>query len=153
FQGDAALRESVVARLRDHIEAGRIVPTDREGPISDANGQRYSLMGGALNTSDLQAFESKSGIPAPVGRLQESVHGLLTAHAAWTLDWWQAVPPGADLQSLPSRFIAWLLQDHSAAIYPYPLSDDARATMKSLAQLHARAARGDAPSDEEWRTV
>lgn len=168
FQGDAALRESVVARVRGHIQAGHIVPASFKGPVGDAGNQRFSLMGAALDTGDLQVFESKLGIPAAVGRLQENVHGLFgkqveeagkmewrlpSPHDAKPLQWWQAIPPGADLQSLPSRFFAWLLRERSTEVYPYVLGDNVRSTMESLAQLHERYARGDAPADEEWRQV
>lgn len=168
FHGDAALRGSVVTRLRDHIHAGSIVKTDRKEPICDMGRQRYSLMGAALNNADISAFEKTLGIPAQVGRLQESVHGLLLRsaegndgkierlqppHEAWPLDWWQAIPPDVDLQPLPSRFIAWLLQERSAEIYPYAVSEEARGLMASLAELHSRSAHGDAPTDEEWRAA
>lgn len=160
FHGDAAVRESVVARLRERIQSMQIV--------QPAYQQRYGLMSGALHDAGLPAFENALGIPGQVGQLQEAVHGYLLQevevhgieatrlqppHDVWPLDWWLAIPPGADLQSLPSHFIAWLLLDRSAEIYPYPLSEDARGVMASLANLHARSARGDAPSDAQWQAV
>lgn len=168
FHGDATLRESAIARLRDRIEAGHIVPAGRNRPAGDAGNPRYSLMGALLDTGDPNTIESKLGIPEPVGRLQESVHSLLgketgeggekrwrlpPPYDAWPLQWWLAVPPSADLQFLPSHFIAWLLRERSTEVYPYVFSDDARAIMESLAQLHLRSARGNAPTDQEWRSI
>jgi thioredoxin len=163
FHGDAAVRESVVTRLRERIQRMRIV--------QQAHEQRYGLMSGALHDEGFEgllAFENALGIPGQVGQLQETVHGFLLQeheidgfkvkglqppHDVWPLDWWLAIPPGADLQLLPSHFIAWLLLDRSAEIYPYAVSEDARGVMASLANLHARYARGDAPTDAQWRAV
>lgn len=168
FHGDAGLRGQVVERVRAHVEAGRIVAHGYSGPISDADQQRYSLMGAAAETADLRRFEDALGIPASVGRLQEVVHSLLLEPVGESgergfrpprntrpLDWWRAIPPGADLQGLPSRFIDWLLRDlvgHTDR-YGIDLSVAERAALESVAQLHGRLAQGEVPAAEEWQSV
>lgn len=168
FHGDAVLHELVVLRLRTRIEAGHIVPVGPNDTLNEADNQRYSLMGALLDTGDSKMIESELGIPEPVAHLQECVHSLLgkeldeggekrwclpSPYDTWPLQWWQSVPPGACLQSLPSRFIAWLMRERSTEIYPYVFNDDARAIMECLAQLHARSAQGDAPTNDEWRSI
>jgi thioredoxin 1 len=170
FHGDAGLREKVAERVHAHIEAGRIVSHGSSGPISDADQQRYSLMGAAAETADVRRFEDTLGIPVPIGRLQEAVHSLLIRqvgegddrrfrldppHSAWPVDWWQSIPPGADLQSLSQHFIHWFLRDlvDDAKRYGLDLSDAACSILESVAQLHACTARGDVPAVEEWQAV
>ena len=170
FQGDAGLREKVAERVRAHIEAGRIVLHGGNGPASDAEQQRHSLMGAAAETADARGFEDALGIPAAVGRLQEAVHESLVRmiieheemrfrldppHDVLPVQWWLAIPPGADLQSLPSHFIQWLLRDlvGGANRYGLDLSGAAGAALASLADLHARAARGDMPPPGDWQAV
>lgn len=170
FHGDAALRETVAERVRAHIEAGRIVPHGISGPISDAGQQRYSLMGAAAQTAEARHFEETLGVPAAVGRLQEVVHSLLIRQVGEggdkrfrldppdggrAVDWWRSIPSGADLQSLPSRFIHWFLRDlaDDAKRYGLDLSDDIRSALASAAALHLRSAEGDVPSTEEWQAV
>lgn len=162
FYGDASLRQAVVERVRGHVEAGRIV---RAGEVlfSDAKMRRYSLMGAVLETADADRFEGTLGIPASVGRLQQVVHGLpmqlfVSVNAmqnAWPLEWWQAVPLGKDLQSLPSRFLHGFVRElaEDTKQYPVEFSEAACAALRSLAQLHARTAQGDAPGIDEWQAV
>lgn len=170
FYGDAALRDEVVARVRGHIEADRILSYGSNGPLGEPAQQKYSLMAAALESTDLPRYEGTLGVPAPAGRLAEVVHSLMmqgidvdgdrqyhlrAPSSAWPLDWLQAIPLGADLQSLTPRFIAWFLRDLIAGPYLYGLqaTPEAAAAAEQVARLHARAASGDAPTAEEWKSV
>ena len=170
FHGDASLRQAVVERVRGHIEAARLSPSIARKVMANENPQRYTLMDAALETADTDRFEGTLGIPASVGRLQESAHdlliqaigkpedmrfGILPPHNGWPLDWWQAIPPDADLQRLLSRFLHGFLRGlaEDTKQYPFEFLDAIRSALLSLARLHGRAALGDAPNAAEWRAV
>ncbi|WP_077036936.1 thioredoxin [Pelomonas sp. KK5] len=127
FHGDAAVRDRVVAQV-----------------------------------SRQEALEEDLGIPEAVGRIQEAVHALLIEHGEARstpargqrpLEWWRAIPPGADLQRLPSRFTHLFLLDllHHGAHTGGELSEDAHATVAAVAVLHLRAAEDVAsPASADW---
>lgn len=173
FLGDAGLRDQVAERVHAHIEAGRIIPsesTDQIRAFFGAGPQRYNLMEAAAETFDDRSFEEALGIPAAVGHLQATLHGLLVRaegegadtrfrldplRNAWPVDWWRAIPPGANLQSLPAHLLQWLLQDLVDDANPYrpDLPDAVRSALLSLSRLHGRTARGEVPTTDEWQAA
>jgi hypothetical protein len=71
------------------------------------------------------------------------------------LEWWQAIPPGADLQSLPSRFLGWFLRDQAEAAgrSGLAISPQARSALESIANVHLRVARAGAAASGEWEAA
>lgn len=168
FYGDAALRDEVVARVRGHIDGDRIVSYGGEGPLADAENQRYSLMAAALESADVQRYEGTLGIPADAARIAETVHSLSMrevdvegekqyhlrgAGSAYPLEWLRAIPLGADLGTLSSRFIHWYLTDLATDTYLCGSTaiPEARELAQRVARLHERQLAGDAPTPEQWK--
>ena len=162
FNGDAGLRDAVIARVGSLIDAGRIkrsadTKTDKPDEL------RYTLLEAAVDASGEQGFEQALGIPEAVGRIEEGVHALLieqsgegadaqlrinAPHSARPLQWWQAIPPGADLQPLSSRFVHWFLRDLVDSSGGLPA--EALAAVEVIADLHLRTARTGAVAAAEW---
>lgn len=168
FYGDAALRDAVVARVRGHIENDRILSYGGGGPLSDAENRRYSLMAAALESADVRRYEGTLGIPAEAARLAEVVHSLSMREievagakqyhlrgtaSRYPLEWLEAIPLGADLGTLTSRFIHWYLTDLVAGTYLYEsrVIPEARDLAERVARLHERQATGDAPTPAQWK--
>ncbi len=168
FDGNSALHEAVVARVRHHIGKERVVP--RLVADVDTAGRYCTLMGAAMDTADVKGYERALGIPTIVGQLQQAVHELLieqigteeepqyrlrSPHDIRPLEWWQALSPGRDLQSLPAHFIHWFLLDLMVAVERYEsrLSDEARSMTEAVAKLHVRSAQGNVPVGDEWEAA
>jgi thioredoxin len=166
FYGDPALRNTVVERVRQHIDAEQIAPAERLPICDEANG-RYSLMGAALHSADLDRYEGTFGIPAELGTLEECVHNYFMQFVSdaqgkrflfreqardYPIDWLQSIPLGADLQSVTPRFLSWLLLD----LIDMPqlrVSDDVKTVAREVAALHRRTAEGQPPSAQEWQAA
>lgn len=169
FYGDASLRNAIVERVRQHIDADQIVTSSAATPICDEAKGQYSLMGAALHAADAERYEGTFGIPAHVARLEEVTHGFLMQEVADTdgnkkyafreptlnypLDWLKAIPLGADVQSVTSEFIRWFLLDLTDAAYLYELmaNDAAKAAAREIAALHEQAAHSEPPTAEAWK--
>lgn len=168
FHGDAALRDAVVERVRGHINAERILSSGSNGPLSDPEHQRYSLMAAALESTDIPRYEDTLGIPAEAARVAELVHGvsmrevdvdgqpqyhLRGVSRLYPVEWLLAIPLGADLGTLVPRFIHWYLADIVSVPFLYQAnpSPEARAVVERIAFLHLRQANGDPPTAEQWK--
>jgi len=168
FYGDAALRDAVVERVGNHINNDRILSCGANGPLSDPEHQRYSLMAAALESADVQRYEGTLGIPANAARVAELVHGvsmrevdvdghpqyhLRGVSRLYPLEWLLAIPLGADLGTLAPRFIHWYLTDivSSTFLYQASASPEAHTVAERVAFLHQRQATGDPPTAAQWK--
>lgn len=161
FHGDDALRNSVVERVERCIEEDRILRS-MPAPDSDPATDCHSLMAAAASTSDPELYEDKLGIPAELGRLHESVHGLAMRHigngayafrgpsASYPVDWLRALQVGADLQRIVPAFLDWWLHDLAEACLA-PVDEAVADMARGIAALHARVVTGDPPTRQEWK--
>jgi len=171
FYGDEALKKSVIDRVREHAAADRIRAFGNTSPVFDAESGACSLIGAALHGIDLDRYEGTYGIPAHVALLEEFVHTFISeevtaedgstyyslrgATGEYPLQWLDAIPPGADLQSVTPRFLHGFLIDLIDAPLPFggAVADDIKPAVRSLAALHAREAAGDMPSAALWKAA
>jgi thioredoxin 1 len=157
FHGDAVLRQSVVERLRQHIQAGHIV----NRPACDAEQGRYNLTSAIVHSEDLTEYERKLGIPATLALIHENISNLFlqpasgdaqetrfafAPHASnYPVEWLQSVPLGADLQNVPARFLSCMQHPMTAVA-----SAESKAVARTTAGLFARVASGAVVPAAEW---
>jgi len=170
FYGDAPLRDTVMARVRAHIENDRIIFCSIDGADIDVGKQHYSLTAAALESKDAERYEGTLGIPASVARLAAYIHSFqMHAFAVdgeaqyhlrgegrfYHLDWLQAIPLGADLGTLVSRFAHWNLMDMISGTYLYGVKaiPETHDIVRRVASLHGRHANGDAPTSAQWKDI
>lgn len=164
FHGDAVLRQTVVERLRLHIQAGHIVGHS----ACDAEQGRYNLTSATVHSEDLAEYERKLGIPAVLALIQESISNLFLQRAShdaqetrfafapyasnYPVEWLQSLPLGADLQNVPARFLSWMLLDLTDMQHPLTTaaSAEAKAVARTMAGLYARVASGAVVTAAEW---
>lgn len=169
FQGDDALRHDTVERVRKHVAADEIRAIGSMPPVADTDQGRYSLIGAASHSDDLERYETTFGIPSHVALLEEFVHvfvaeevqtasgeryrSLRGATGDYPVRWLEAIPVGADLHSVTPRFLHWLLLDLIDAPLPFGVvvADGIKPAIRQLAALHARDAAGDRPGYAEWK--
>ncbi|HEY8879439.1 MAG TPA: thioredoxin [Roseateles sp.] len=174
FHGSEATRREVAERVVKCIEQGRITSSDSGEDQSGKDRPLRTFMSAPLADGDVRNFEELLGIPASVGRLEKAVHDLLIetvkdveggkatfSHVVnpesrdLPAEWWLAVPLGADLQRLPSRFIDWLLSEmlQDAGLFGLQHSGASRSFVTDLVTLHRRVLSGEAPGPHDWQAV
>ncbi|SFK84383.1 thioredoxin [Rhodanobacter glycinis] len=176
FHGDGGLKRKVIDQVRKHIEAGQVQvrgPFPPTGPICEVEKGQYTLIGAVLHGTSMEQYEATLGIPASAAILEDFIHAfpmqvsadalgslsytLQGAMHDYPLEWFEAIPPGADLRYITSHFLHGLLLDLAEGSPPLPFgarsSDSIRAPVRDVAMLHGRMAKGDAPSAAEWKAA
>lgn len=176
FHSDGELKRKVIDQVRAHLEANQIqilAPFPPTGPICEIEQGHYTLIGAALHSTDMERYEATFGIPSSAALLEDFVHAFLMevsadAHGrlSYTLSgvmrdhplaWLERIPPGADLRHTTSHFLHWLLLDLIDGPQSLPFSavssDSIKAAVRDVAVLHGRLAKGDVPSDAEWKAA
>jgi hypothetical protein len=107
FFGESCLKESVVARVKEHQRLDQIV----QGTYWD--GARGCAIGCVLHSGEHMAYETQLGLPVFLAYLDEHIFESLPPKEAvlWPLRFIEAVPVGADLEMVFPRFMHWLLSD------------------------------------------
>jgi hypothetical protein len=96
-------------------------------------------------------FESEYGIEWRVAWLCDDLFECLPHQDAklFPLRFAEAIPVGADLSHVYDQWCAWMLGDPTHGLIK--ISDE--PSVKAMADLFARASRGDEPSNPEWESV
>lgn len=149
YDADFAMRAELVARLRAHAAAGRLHP----GPLA-WTGAAGSLVGCLLESEDLAQWQDRLGLPQWLAVAADAIAAnqpTLAQAEAFGVALLEAIRPGADLATVGSRLVLRVLTDmaRSAGTIPGALAE----SVERVAQLHQRAAAGQAPQAHEWRAV
>ncbi|MEW9570265.1 thioredoxin [Rhodanobacter sp. Si-c] len=176
FHGDGELKRKVIDQVRKHIEAGQIQVRGQfppTAPICETEREQYTLIGAALHGTSMEQYEAAIGIPASAAILEDFIHvfpmqvsadplGSLSytlrgAMRDYPLEWFEGIPPGVDLRHTTSYFLHWLLLDLVEGSPSLPFgatsSDSIKASVRDVAVLHGRMAKGDVPSAAEWKAA
>jgi thioredoxin 1 len=176
FHGDGELKRKVIDQVRMHIEAGQIQVRGQfppTSPICDTERQQYTLIGAVLHDTSMEQYEATFGIPASAAVLEDFIHAFLMQVSAdalgslsytlrgamrdYPLEWFESIPPGADLRHTTSHFLHGLLLDlvegPSSLPFGVAVSDRIKAPVRDVALLHGRMAKGDMPSAAEWKAA
>jgi hypothetical protein len=151
FHDDPALKQELLARLQAHAQAGEIL--NRANVWHDGKGGPVACM---VHDTDLAVWQQRTGVPRAVGSALDVAASYLDEPeqaARFVLEWVEAVEVGQDLRRVAPALIEWLLSDSEHGIHRLAENEAVRQMIKRVADLHRRAATGDAPDEAEWRAA
>jgi hypothetical protein len=151
FHADPAIKQTFLARLQAHAQAGEII--NRANVWNDGKGGPVACM---VHDTDLSVWQQRTGIPKAVGSALDIVASYLDdpeQAARFVLEWVEAVEVGQDLGGVAPALIEWLLSDGEYGVLCLAADEAARQMISRIADLHRRAATGDAPPEAEWRAA
>lgn len=166
FGGDPAVKARLLERVRAPWAARTLVPDANLNWQRD--GTPDSVAGTLGETQDRATFEERTGIPAALALLcetllapvfktvdpEDSVGGTAPV-LSFGIEWLDAIQPGADLGMVVPRFarhcLEMLLQP-DFALAPY-ISAEFRAVGHQIAALWDRELAGETPAPADWRRV
>lgn len=149
FRGDPAVKAQALARLRRHVDGGTFVffPAWEDG--------QANVIGAVVEADDKRAYSEQLGYPVALVMAVESIVNAfrpLSAAAGFTEAWLDRTPVGADLSAVPSRVLASILDEPEIVALTSRDAEIERGR-QAIVALHARAAHGDHPDRQEWKSV
>jgi hypothetical protein len=151
FHADPAIKQEFLDRLQVHAEAGEIL--NRASLWNDGKGGPVACM---IHDTDLAVWQERTGIPSAVGSALDIAASYLDdpeQAARFVLEWVEAVEVGQDLGRVAPALIEWLLTDSEHGIHRFADDEAVRQMISRVADLHRRAAAGEAPPEAEWRAA
>jgi hypothetical protein len=151
FHADPAIKQEFLDRLQAHAKAGEIL--NRASAWNDGKGGPVACM---VHDTDLAVWQQRTGIPKAVGGALDIVASYLAEPeqaGRFVLEWVEAVEVGQDLGSVAPALLEWLLTDGEHGIRRVAEDETVRQMISRVAELHRRAAAGDAPDEAEWRAA
>ena len=145
FHGKQEIKDKYIARLKAHYEADEIV----QGVYWEAG--KGCAVGCILHSGNHNAFEQELGIPEFFAHLVDNIFENLSNEDAkeLPLQFLEAIPVGADLSKVPSKFLYWLLVDKEHGVVKFADGEGLKA-IQAVAGLHKRRLKGDEPTPAAW---
>ena len=143
YHGDEKLKQSVLAEMREHVKADRLVKG-----IYWENGKGCAV-GCLIESGNHEEFESKFGIPKELAQLEDAIfEGLPNEDAMrWPIKFLDAFKTGKDYTKVWNKFAYWLLVDPEDGVIKF---SEQKEIIQDVANLHKRVIEGDYPTNEEW---
>lgn len=147
FQGDPAVKEMALTRLRRHIADGSFVfyPAWEDG--------KANVIGAVVEADDQTAFADRLGYPVALVTALEGIvndHRTLPLAQEFALDWFERTPIGANLSTLVSQVLLWILEQPDLVALTTSHVELERCR-QAVAALHRREINGDAPDRKAWK--
>ncbi len=169
FDGDAAVKQAIITRLKTHWATGKVTPQFKmvyKAPPHDETG----VMGATVESEDESEYERQLGIPAEAAYLHETllyfcgretmpddpegapIFTLAPFAQDYPVQWLNAIAPGANLSMLAPRFVAWTLRDLLSGGLPSQLALDPaiKAAGEGVQVLFDTAIAGGTVPPEQW---
>jgi hypothetical protein len=145
FHGDPRIKETYLARVRQHRAADELV----KGQYWE-NGKGCAV-GCTIHSDDHCRYETELGIPQALARLEDSIFEALPNDKAmaWPEQFLAAIPVGADLSLVTTRFLHWLLVDPVDGVVRFA-EGGGKAAIEQVAELFAREIEGGTVVAAEW---
>jgi hypothetical protein len=146
FHGD----QNVKAKYLDRVKAHALADEIRHGFYWE-NGNGCAV-GCTIHGADHGRYETELGIPRILARLEDRIfEGLENGDAKeFPPRFLSAIQPGADLSKVWYHFAHWLLVDPTDGVLQYARSQRSKDAIRLVAELYARAARGEKVARAEW---
>jgi len=176
FHNDAELKSVTIERLRQHMEAGELVPQHRFW-----EGGKGSPAGCSVHDADPLVYESKLGIARMVLPLMEHLYSFsqlllkpqegnwllprarnllgwvqpeqLLASKRFPIDWLEAIPVGADLSGVCTQFVLWLFTDACHGVLSMTTNTRVRELVGKVVEAHRGTAAGAQLPDKHWAAL
>jgi hypothetical protein len=148
FHGNSAVKAFYLERLRSHMHKEEIV----QG-VAEWNGDKGGVIGCTVHSNDRSRYEPDLGIPTEVASLVEILFERLPEEEAklFALEFFEAVPVGADLSFVWPAIARWLLIDPKCGIIRFAQTPETRAAILLVADLYARVLRREPVSPQRFR--
>ncbi|HXT34995.1 MAG TPA: hypothetical protein VN837_05410 [Chloroflexota bacterium] len=145
YHGQTEIKEFYLARVAAHRAADEII----HGTYWEDG--RGCAVGCCVHTGDHSAYERELGIPRAIARLEDSLFERLTNRAALDFPgrFLAAIPVGADLSLVVTRFLHWLLVDPEEGVIRFA-EGSGRNAVQDVAALLARKIAGEIVRADEW---
>lgn len=147
FQGDPAVKEMALTRLRRHIADGSFVfyPAWEDG--------KANVIGAVVEADDQTAFAERLGYPIALVTALEGLvndHRTLSLGQEFALDWFERTPISADLSTVVSQVLLWILQQSDLVALTTPHKELERCR-QAVAAMHRGEINGDTPDRKAWK--
>jgi hypothetical protein len=147
YHGDPAVKEFYLARVREH-QADQILQN-----YGYWHHNRGCAVGCTVHGDDHKAYEVELGIPVILARLEDLLfEGMSPMKSkAWPEQFLTAIPVGADLSQIWSKFANWLLVDTEHGFIAAADSDALLSAITGVANFFASCSSDPAESpDALW---
>ena len=146
FHNDPAIKKKYLQRLQEHHDLDQII----KGLYwQDGKG---CAVGCTIHDSKHANYETELGIPESLAHLEDGIFEGLPNDLAmeWPLKFLKAIPVGADLSLVASKFLHWLLVDPTDGVIQHAKDAASKKVIQDVADLYTRKIAGDNPTAEEW---
>jgi len=146
FHGDPKIKAKYLARVKAHRKADEIV----HGYYWKKG--KGCAVGCTVHSGDHRAYETELGIPRILARLEDGIFESLPNGRAkdWPVEFLTAIPVGADLSRVWSRFAVWLLGDPVDGVIRFAKTDQTRNAILAIVAAYSLE---QSPSAREWREL
>lgn len=147
YQGTET-KEELLGRLREHRRLDQIVQGTywRGGRGCSVGCCTHDPHGGH------DQFPARWGIPEHLARLIDGIFERLSEKEAieWPERIMAAIPVGADLSLVWSRFAVWLLADGEYGVLRHAPDANTSKAIRQVVKCYKRRIQGDEPARDEW---
>lgn len=157
FGGDASRKAACLSRVAQAIEDGRLAPA----ALEKIHPEKMDIDGACLPSSVISGDARLNvadvlGIPKSIAALFDVFFGQLPfdGDARFVLDWINAIPVGAQLDSVARGYALWLLTDPEyGTANGLSMTQEPQALWRALVELHERDGTDHAPSSDDWNAL
>ena len=151
YHNQQSIKDTYITRVQAHRAADELI----KGVYRDdeyAGVWRGCAVGCTLHSDDHDAYETELGIPRQLALLEDAIFEGLPEpkHLEWPERFLSVIQVGADLSVVHHQFTVWLLLDEQHGVIRFLETDEERALMRRIANLHERSMEGNRPSEDEW---
>ena len=146
FHGNSNIKEKYVSRVKAHGIADEII----HGAYWERG--KGCAVGCTIHGSEHHQYEVQLGIPRILALLEDRIfEGMANGNSKeFPLQFLSAIEPGADLSMVWYHFSHWLLVDPTDGVIKYAKKKSTKDAIQAVANLYARAARGEKVAQQEW---
>lgn len=165
FHNDPARKQAVLERIREHLDAGDVVPLPaywdkgKGGPAACA-----------VHDADPAAFEQALDISRAILPIVEAIYRKtyntapphvevsldvdeLALARAFPFDWLDVLPLGADVRDVPARMILWMLGDPLEGTITAVSDEEVLELLAQVLAAHRSVLAGGSPAAAEWSSL
>ena len=146
YLNDESLKEKTIASMQVDIKAEALV----KGHYW--NGQNGCFVGCVIRGDSHADFELKLGIPRIIARLADRIFEGLPYDDAkkFSVDFLQAIKPGADLSTVWPKFAVFILIDKEYGVIKFAKKNKTKKTIQDIADLYQRIINGEKIDANTW---
>ncbi len=148
YHGKPEIKQEYLNRVRAHRVADELIQH-----YGYWIGGKGCAVGCTIHGSDYKAYERELGIPQIIARVEDGLFERLPHELAqtWPERFLEAIPLGADLDLVSSRFLHWLLLDKEEGVIRFAKTANRKSAISRVGKLYARRLSGSEPRQSDWK--